>query len=106
MSSYDFIFEQAVDLNQFNDQIKKELGKTIFNIQIIGKPMLKYIIIIQLLFSSAFSDCRQMYLSFHYVEGVEFPFEMEEFLYGENNCCDEYPISFCEEGTIYYEKDI
>jgi len=67
--------------------------------------MLKYVIIIQILISSAFSDCRQMYLSFHYVEGVEFPFEMEEFLYGEDNCCDEYPISFCEEGTIFYEKE-
>ena len=67
--------------------------------------MLKYLIIIQLLFSAAFSDCRQMYLSFHYVEGAEVAFEMEEFLYGEDNCCDEYPISFCEEGTIYYEKE-
>jgi hypothetical protein len=58
-----------------------------------------------MLISSAFSDCRQMYLSFHYVEGAEVEFEMEEFLYGEDNCCDEYPISFCEEGTIYYEKE-
>ena len=67
--------------------------------------MLKYIIIFQILISSAFSDCRQMYLSFHYVEGAEVEFEMEEFLYGEDNCCEEYPISFCEEGTIYYEKE-
>lgn len=52
-----------------------------------------------------FADCRQMYLSFNYVEGAEVAFEMEEFLYGEDNCCDEYPISFCEEGTIYYEKE-
>ena len=52
-----------------------------------------------------FADCRQMYLSFNSVEGAEVAFEMEEFLYGEDNCCDEYPISFCEEGTIYYEKE-
>ena len=59
-----------------------------------------------ILFSTiVFSDCLQMYLSFHYQEGAEVAFEMEEFLYGEDNCCDEYPISFCEEGTIYYEKE-
>ena len=67
--------------------------------------MYKYLIIVQLLISFAFSDCRQMYLSFHSVEGAEVTFEMEDFLYGEDNCCDEYPISFCEEGTIYYEKE-
>ena len=67
--------------------------------------MLKYIIIIQLIISSAFSDCRQMYLSFHYVEDAQVNFDLEEFVFGEDNCCEEYPISFCEEGTIFYEKE-
>ena len=52
-----------------------------------------------------FADCRQMYLSFHNVEGAEVAFEMEEFLYGEDNCCDEYPISFCEEGTVDWKLE-
>ena len=35
-----------------------------------------------ILFSTiVFSDCRQMYLSFHIVEGAEVAFEMEEFLF-------------------------
>jgi len=33
-----------------------------------------------ILFSTiVFSDCRQMYLSFHYQEGAEVAFEMEDF---------------------------
>ena len=67
--------------------------------------MKKLIGCVTFLSAAIFADCRQMYLSFHAVEGAEVVFEMEEFLYGEDNCCDEYPISFCEEGTIYYEKE-
>ena len=67
--------------------------------------MKKLIVCVPFLSAAIFADCRQMYLSFHNVEGAEVAFEMEEYLYGEDNCCDEYPISFCEEGTIYYEKE-
>ena len=46
-----------------------------------------------------------MYLSFHYVQGAQVNFDLEEFVFGEDNCCEEYPISFCEDGTIFYEKE-
>jgi len=71
----------------------------------MGQYMKNLIAFVTFLNVVIFADCRQMYLSFNYVEGAEVAFEMEEFLYGEDNCCDEYPISFCEEGTIYYEKE-
>ena len=35
----------------------------------------------------------------------EYCFDIEEFIFGEDNCCDEYPISFCNEETIFYEKE-
>ena len=67
--------------------------------------MKNLIAVVTFLSAAVFADCRQMYLAFHYVEGAQATFDVEEFVYGEDNCCDEYPISFCEEGAIYYEKE-
>ncbi len=46
-----------------------------------------------------------MYLDHHIQENDGTVFDIEEYIFGEDNCCDEYPISFCNNGTVYYEKE-
>ena len=66
--------------------------------------MSKILISLAFLISIAFPDCLQLYRCHHYLED-EYCFDIEEFIFGEDNCCDEYPISFCNGGTIFYEKE-
>ena len=66
------------------------------------KSIIQYL---TLLINFAFSDCLQMYLAHHYQENDGTVFDIEEYIFGEDNCCDEYPISFCSEGTTFYEKE-
>ena len=32
-------------------------------------------------------------------------FDIEEYLFGEDNCCEEYPLPMCGEDRILFEKD-
>ena len=64
--------------------------------------MKKYVILFVLIYQTAFSDCEYMYGQYYSYAGN---FDFEEYVFGEDNCCDEYPISFCNEGTVYYEKE-
>ncbi len=66
--------------------------------------MVKILTSITISISFAFADCLQLYRCHHYLED-EYCFDIEEFLFGEDNCCDEYPISFCNEETVFYVKE-
>ena len=67
--------------------------------------MTKFLLSLTFFLSPVFSECFQMYLAHHVQENDGTVFDIEEYLFGEDNCCDEYPISFCNEGTVYYEKE-
>ena len=61
------------------------------------------ILLFSLLFLTSFSysQCLEMYLAHIGGSGID----VLEYAYSEDNCCDEYPISFCNEGTIFYQKE-
>ena len=62
-------------------------------------PKLFFSLLISTSFS--YSECLEMYETHQSGGGIDVP----EYVYGEDNCCDEFPISFCNEGTVYYQKD-
>ena len=62
-------------------------------------PKLLFSLLISTSFS--YSQCLEMYETHQSGGGIDVP----EYVYGEDNCCDEYPISFCNEGTIFYQKE-
>ena len=43
--------------------------------------------------SFSYSQCLEMYETHQSGGGIDVP----EYVYGEDNCCDEFPISFCNE---------
>jgi len=63
--------------------------------------MLKLLFSLLISTSFSYSQCLEMYETHQSGGGIDVP----EYVYGEDNCCDEFPISFCNEGTIYYQKD-
>ena len=52
-------------------------------------------------FSYSYSQCSQLYQDYM----LNGQIEILEYVYGEDNCCEEFPISFCNEGTIFYQKE-
>ena len=62
-------------------------------------PKLLFSLLISTSFS--YSQCLEMYETHQSGGGIDVP----EYVYGEDNCCDEFPISFCNEGTVYYQKE-
>ena len=65
---------------------------------------MKLILFVSLLISISYGDCRSMYLAYHVLESNQ-NFNMEDYIFGEENCCDEYPISFCSEDRVFYVKE-
>tara|TARA_Y100001958_G_C21055838_1_gene420377 strand:- start:500 stop:676 length:177 start_codon:yes stop_codon:yes gene_type:complete len=41
-----------------------------------------------------------MYVSYYQVGGS---FDLTEYVIGENNCCNEHPVSLCGENGVYFE---
>ena len=62
-------------------------------------PILLFSLLISTSFS--YSQCLEMYETHQSGGGIDVP----EYVYGLDNCCDEFPISFCNEGTVYYQKE-
>ena len=53
--------------------------------------MYRVIIIFYLLASQVFADCEYMFGQYYTWGGT---FDIEEYVFGEDNCCEEYPIPF------------
>ena len=43
-----------------------------------------------------------MYVSYYQVGGS---FDFTEYVFGEDNCCDEYPVPISDEERVYFEKE-
>ena len=67
-----------------------------------SRKMLKYLISCVLLVSISLGDCEYMYGQYYTFAGN---FDFEEYVFGEDNCCDDYPIPMCGDDRIYFEKD-
>lgn len=63
--------------------------------------MINFFLILLILISSSYTQCLEMYQTHINGGGID----VLEYAYGENNCCDELPISFCNDGTVYYQKE-
>ena len=50
----------------------------------------------------SFADCEYMYEQYYTFGGN---FDLEEYVFGEDNCCDIYPIPMCGDDRIYFEKE-
>ena len=64
--------------------------------------MLKYFLSFVLVSSISFADCEYMYEQYYTFAGN---FDFEEYVFGEDNCCDDYPIPMCGDDRIYFEKE-
>ena len=63
---------------------------------------LNYILIIILLLSNVKADCLSMYSSYYnYQEN----FDLIDYVFGDDNCCDEFPVPLCGDDRIYFEKE-
>ena len=67
----------------------------------------KYILFLIFISSSAIPDCLTMYEDYYKFYGFTggSSFELEEYVFGEDNCCDEYSLPMCGEGRVYFEKE-
>ena len=63
--------------------------------------MLKLLFSLLILTSFTYSQCLEMYETHQSGGGID----VLEYVYGDDNCCDEFPISFCNEGTVFYQKE-
>ena len=64
--------------------------------------MKKYVTLFILIYQTAFSDCEYMYGQYYsYGEN----FDLEEYIFGEDNCCDEYFLPMCGDDRVYFEKE-
>ena len=64
--------------------------------------MLKYLISYVLFISISLGDCEYMYGQYYTWGGT---FDLEEYAFGEDNCCEDYPIPMCGDERIYFEKE-
>ena len=63
---------------------------------------LNYILIIILLLSNVKADCLSMYSSYYnYQEN----FDLIDYVFGDDNCCDEFPVPLCGDDRIYFVKE-
>ena len=60
------------------------------------------IFFLSILINSLKADCAAMYVSYYQVGGA---FDFIEYVFGEDNCCDEYPVPLCDEERVYFEKE-
>jgi hypothetical protein len=63
--------------------------------------MPKLLFSLLILTSFSYSQCLEMYETHQNGAGID----ILEYVYGDDNCCDEFPISFCNDGTVYYQKE-
>ena len=63
--------------------------------------MLRILLTLLVITSLSYPQCLEMYQNHINGEGID----VLEYAYGEDNCCDELPISFCNAGTVYYQKE-
>ena len=64
--------------------------------------MYRVIIIFYLFASQVFADCESMFGQYYTWGGT---FDIEEYVFGEDNCCEEYPIPFCSDERVYFVKE-
>ena len=60
------------------------------------------IFFLSILINSLKADCAAMYVSYYQVGGA---FDFTEYVFGDENCCDEYPVPLCDEERVYFEKE-
>ena len=63
--------------------------------------MLRILLALLVITSLSYPQCLEMYQNHINGEGID----VLEYAYGEDNCCDVLPISFCNAGTVYYQKE-
>lgn len=63
--------------------------------------MIKRLLALLILISLSYSQCLELYQTHVNGGGID----VLEYAYGEDNCCDDFPISFCNEGTVFYQKE-
>ena len=64
--------------------------------------MKKYVTLFILIYQTAFSDCEYMYGQY-YTYGENF--DLEEYIFGEDTCCEEYFLPMCGDDRVYFEKE-
>ena len=64
--------------------------------------MSKYLTPIFIIFHIAYSDCENMFGQYYTPFGG---FDIEEYLFGEDNCCDEYFLPMCGDDRVYFQKE-
>jgi len=62
----------------------------------------RIIIIFSLFASLSFADCEYMYGQYYSFFG---DFDFEEYVFGEDNCCEEYFLPMCGDDRVYFEKE-
>ena len=62
----------------------------------------KSFIITIFLLSKILADCEYMYGQYYTWGGT---FDLEEYVFGEDNCCEDYPLPMCGDERVYFEKD-
>ena len=55
------------------------------------------IFLLSLFFNTIKADCAAMYVSYYQVGGS---FDFIEYVFGEDNCCDDYPVQLCAEERV------
>jgi len=65
----------------------------------------KYILFSFCISSNAISDCLTMYEDYYYYSFGGGNFDLEEYVFGEDNCCDEYSLPMCGDDRVYFEKE-
>ena len=64
--------------------------------------MKKYVTLLILIYQNVFADCEYMYGQYYSYYGN---FDLEEYVFGEDNCCDEYFLPMCGDDRVYFEKE-
>jgi len=64
--------------------------------------MKKFLMSTIIVFHIAYSDCEYMFGQYYsYSEN----FDLEEYIFGEDNCCEEYFLPMCGDNRVYFEKE-
>ena len=64
--------------------------------------MKKFLMSTIIVFHIAYSDCEYMFGQYYqYSEN----FDLEEYIFGEDNCCEEYFLPMCGDDRVYFEKE-
>ena len=64
--------------------------------------MKKYVTLFIVIFQTALSDCEYMYGQYYSFFGN---FDFEEYVFGEDNCCEEFFLPMCGDDRVYFEKE-